>query len=85
MTGMNAVYAERFSARPPARTTVPGADWGRPDILIEIEAIAVRRQRRLVLSQKVTGRVHPPVTRKRAALASSTIALFLKKNGGPRR
>lgn len=46
MTGMNAVYAERFSARPPARTTVPGADWGRPDILIEIEAIAVRRQRR---------------------------------------
>jgi 2-iminobutanoate/2-iminopropanoate deaminase len=46
MPGMNAVYADRFSARPPARTTVPGADWGRPDILIEIEAIAVRRQRR---------------------------------------
>ena len=45
MPGMNAVYAERFSARPPARTTVPGADWGRPDILIEIEAIAVRPQR----------------------------------------
>lgn len=46
MTGMNAIYAERFSARPPARTTVPGADWGRPDILIEIEAIAVRRPAR---------------------------------------
>jgi 2-iminobutanoate/2-iminopropanoate deaminase len=46
MPGMNAVYAGRFSARPPARTTVPGADWGRPDVLIEIEAIAVRRQRR---------------------------------------
>lgn len=45
MPGMNAVYADRFSARPPARTTVPGADWGRPDILIEIEAIAVRPQR----------------------------------------
>jgi len=25
---------------------VPGADWGRPDILIEIEAIALRPQRR---------------------------------------
>ena len=35
---------DSFSARPPARTTVPGADWGRPDILIEIEAIAVRQQ-----------------------------------------
>lgn len=46
MPGMNAVYADRFSTRPPARTTVPGADWGRPDILIEIEAIAVRPQRR---------------------------------------
>ena len=46
MAGMNAVYAERFSARPPARTTVPGADWGRPDILIEIEAIAVRPAQR---------------------------------------
>lgn len=46
MAGMNAIYAERFSARPPARTTVPGADWGRPDILIEIEAIAVRPARR---------------------------------------
>lgn len=45
MGGMNAVYADRFRARPPARTTVPGADWGRSDILIEIEAIAVRRSR----------------------------------------
>jgi 2-iminobutanoate/2-iminopropanoate deaminase len=42
MAGMNAVYAERFQTRPPARTTVPGADWGNPNILIEIEAIAVR-------------------------------------------
>lgn len=45
MAGMNTVYAGRFVARPPARTTVPGADWGRPDILIEIEAVAVRPRR----------------------------------------
>ncbi len=43
MRGMNAVYAEFFGAHRPARTTVPGADWGTPNILIEIEAIAVRR------------------------------------------
>lgn len=43
IAGMNAVYAERFAASPPARTLVPGADWGRDDILIEIDAIAVRR------------------------------------------
>ena len=46
IAGMNAAYAERFRTRPPARTTVPGADWGRPDILIEIEAIAVGPARR---------------------------------------
>ncbi len=43
MAGMNAAYSLYFHTRPPARTTVPGADWGRPDILIEIEAIALRR------------------------------------------
>ncbi len=41
--GMNATYAQFFQSNLPARTTVPGADWGRPDILIEIEAIAVHR------------------------------------------
>lgn len=43
MGAMNRVYAEFFGAPRPARTTVPGADWGNPNILIEIEAIAVRR------------------------------------------
>lgn len=41
--GMNAVYAERLAVRRPARTLVAGADWGRDDILIEIDAIAVCR------------------------------------------
>jgi len=41
--GMNAVYQKRIGDSRPARTTVPGADWGRDDILIEIEAIAVCR------------------------------------------
>ena len=40
---MNDVYTTYFSRNPPARTTVPGVDWGRDDILIEIEAIAIRR------------------------------------------
>ncbi len=39
-SGMNEVYSEYFPNDPPARTTVPGVDWGRSDILIEIEAIA---------------------------------------------
>lgn len=43
MGAMNVVYADYFGAHRPARTTVPGADWGNPNILIEIEAIAVRR------------------------------------------
>lgn len=38
------IFAEYFPDRPPARTTVPGADWGRDDILIEVDAIAYRRQ-----------------------------------------
>jgi reactive intermediate/imine deaminase len=42
MAAANQAYAGYFSAdRKPARTTVPGADWGRPDILVEIDAIAV--------------------------------------------
>lgn len=44
MPGMNAVYADYFADHQPARTTVPGADWGRDDLLIEIDVIA-RRQR----------------------------------------
>ncbi len=42
MRAMNAVYAEYFPDHPPARTTVPGADWGHPNILIELDAIAVQ-------------------------------------------
>lgn len=40
---LNEIYAIYFPEDPPARTTVPGVDWGRGDILIEIEAIALRR------------------------------------------
>ncbi len=40
---LNEIYATYFPENPPARTTVPGVDWGRGDILIEIEAIALRR------------------------------------------
>lgn len=40
---MNDVYSEHFDHWKPARTTVPGVDWGRDDLLIEIEAIAARR------------------------------------------
>lgn len=43
MRAMNAEYAEFFGDLRPARTTVPGADWGGSGILIEIEVIAVRR------------------------------------------
>lgn len=43
VAAMNAVYAEYFDDWKPARTTVPGADWGRDDLKIEIEAIAARR------------------------------------------
>lgn len=42
MPAMNTAYAGWFPDRPPpARTTVPGANWGRPDILVEIEAVAL--------------------------------------------
>ena len=43
MRAMNTVYAAYFPNNPPARTTVPGADWGHPNILIELDAIAVKR------------------------------------------
>ena len=38
---MNRLYAEFFGQALPARTVVPGVDWGRPELRIEIEAIAV--------------------------------------------
>jgi len=38
---MSSVYAEYFPKNKPARTTVPGVEWG-PGVLIEIDAIAVR-------------------------------------------
>lgn len=41
--GLNEVYATYFPESPPARTTVPGVDWGSDNILVEIEAIALRR------------------------------------------
>jgi 2-iminobutanoate/2-iminopropanoate deaminase len=41
MPVMNRLYAEFFGAALPARTTVPGLDWGRPDLRIEIEAVAL--------------------------------------------
>lgn len=37
---MNEVYSLHFPGYKPARTTVPGVDWGRDDILIEIDVIA---------------------------------------------
>ena len=45
MKVMNDVYLEYFPNDLPARTTVPGANWGRDDILIEIDAIAVRQRK----------------------------------------
>jgi enamine deaminase RidA (YjgF/YER057c/UK114 family) len=38
----NAAYAAYFAGPDkPARTMVPGVDWGRPDIMAEIDAIAI--------------------------------------------
>ena len=37
---MNEIYADIFKEYKPARTTVPGVEWG-PGILIEIEVIVV--------------------------------------------
>lgn len=42
MAAANQAYAAYFAqGSKPARTMVPGADWGRPDMLVEIEAVAV--------------------------------------------
>lgn len=41
---MNAVYEKRLGKLRPARTFIAGADWGRDDILIEIEAVALCRR-----------------------------------------
>lgn len=38
---MNEVYREFFPDHRPARTTVPGADWGN-GVLVEVDAIALR-------------------------------------------
>lgn len=37
---MNTTFATYFPDYKPARTTVPGADWGRDNVLIEIDVIA---------------------------------------------
>lgn len=37
---MNAVYETYFTDHKPARTTVPGVDWGHPKIILEIDIIA---------------------------------------------
>ena len=42
---MNVIYGEYFSTHKPARSSTPGVDWGRPDILIEIDAVAYATQR----------------------------------------
>lgn len=40
---MNPLYARYFKDWHPARTTVPGVNWGRPDVLIELDVIAQRQ------------------------------------------
>ena len=40
---MNKVYAEYFPNKKPARTTVPGVEWG-PGMLVEVDAVAVRKK-----------------------------------------
>ena len=42
---MNEVYAEYFKDHKPARTTVPGVEWGK-GILVEIDAIAIQASSR---------------------------------------
>jgi reactive intermediate/imine deaminase len=41
MAAMNEAYAAFFGSTRPARTTVPGVNWGRDDLLVEIDAIAL--------------------------------------------
>ena len=40
---MNEVYAEFFPDHRPARTTVPGVEWGK-GVLVEVDAIAVQAE-----------------------------------------
>jgi len=40
---MNEIYLEFFPDHKPARTTVPGVEWGK-GVLVEIDAIAVRTE-----------------------------------------
>ena len=41
MPAANAAYGAYFSGAPkPARTTVAGADWGRPELIVEMDAVA---------------------------------------------
>jgi 2-iminobutanoate/2-iminopropanoate deaminase len=40
-TKMNEIYSTYFPNYKPARTTVPGVNWGREDILIEIDFIVM--------------------------------------------
>ncbi|PHR59675.1 MAG: reactive intermediate/imine deaminase [Robiginitomaculum sp.] len=40
---LNKVYAEAFAPYKPARTTVPGMEWGRDDIMIELDVIAAKK------------------------------------------
>jgi 2-iminobutanoate/2-iminopropanoate deaminase len=41
---MNRLYGDFFGQALPARTVVPGVDWGRNELRIEIEAIALDRR-----------------------------------------
>ncbi len=41
---MNKVYAEAFAPYKPARTTVPGVDWGSDNVLIELDVIAAKKR-----------------------------------------
>jgi 2-iminobutanoate/2-iminopropanoate deaminase len=42
---MNRLYAAHFGSQLPARTTVPGMDWGR-ELRVEIDAVAIDRRPR---------------------------------------
>ncbi len=42
-SAMNKVYAQYFPDNKPARTTVPGVEWGK-GLLVEVDAIAVRKK-----------------------------------------
>jgi len=40
---LNEIYAQAFAPSKPARTTVPGVNWGRDDVLIELDVIAAQK------------------------------------------